>query len=161
MTCTSILKYSYTRVYTPWYGFYWFRRGKPTTGFWPRIIITHRSRTHYARKMPPNDADGLVVSYIPLIRFSQTQKHDENCNLQTRHVLPSFRGRARMQGTAVLRVIIYSPVVSNNGATEETPSEENVKNGYRGLQLHVRQNMDIRGSHPQGYPIKGRLSDWF
>jgi hypothetical protein len=70
--------------------------------------------------MPPNAADGLVVSYIPLKASYSSNRPKSTTRIaiySPHHVVPRFRGRARMQGTAVLRVINYSPVISINGTT--------------------------------------------
>ena len=44
-----------------------FDGGSQRWGFRSRIVITHRRTTHEGLKVAPNAADGLVVSYIPLI----------------------------------------------------------------------------------------------
>jgi hypothetical protein len=44
-----------------------FDGGTQRRGFRSRIVITHKRTTHEMLKVPPNDADGLVVSYKPLV----------------------------------------------------------------------------------------------
>ena len=52
---------------------------------------------------------------------SWAQQLDENRDLWSRPVVSRFRVAARMHGTAVLLVTIYSPVVSSNKTIEITP----------------------------------------